>query len=58
MTITRETMPRIAEIVDEARQRVQEARLAQSTVERQEKLSEAQRAVNELKSILSGDEHA
>jgi len=58
MSITRESVPRIAEIVDEARQRVQEARLAQTTVERQEKLSAAQEAVNELKALLSGDGHA
>lgn len=58
MPITREMMPKLGEIADEARQRVQEARLAQSGMDRDEKLILAQKAMSELKAMLAEDEHA
>ncbi|MFQ5792896.1 MAG: hypothetical protein ACE5JI_20700 [Acidobacteriota bacterium] len=53
MSITRESMLEVMEIVDEAKQRVQEARAAMEEETRQEKLALAEEAIRRLAVLLA-----
>ncbi len=58
MPLTRDSIPRIVELVDEAKLRVQEARTATDEETRKKKLEEADEAVRAIERILKGKETA